>query len=63
VTSEHSFQKEVRTSAEARGHTESSRQTEATSTGPEVIDTPQDKDSIDKTTRMVIDTVEEEDDR
>ena len=53
----------MRTSAEARGHAESSRQAEATSTGPEVIDAAQDKDSIDKTTRMVIDTVEEADDR
>jgi hypothetical protein len=38
--SDHSFQKEVRTSAEGRDHVESSRQSEATSTGPEVIDTP-----------------------
>jgi hypothetical protein len=64
--SEHSFQKEVRTSAEERepwGLAESSRQAEATSTGPEVIDATRGKDSIDKTTRTVNDTVQEADDR
>jgi hypothetical protein len=73
--SEHSFQKEVRTSVEERepwGLTESSRQAERhrqdrrsvdTVGGPTVIDVPQGKDSIDKTTRTVNDTIQEVDDR
>ena len=61
--SEHSLKIGVRTSAEESFEaSQSSRQAETTSTRPEVIDVTS-KDSIDKTTRTVIDTVEEADDK